>query len=152
MNGKVKVLGDDQGNIIKLSKNPEYGFVQLEQINLEFNGKGWLKKVRRVTNVHGTIDDLKLLNLKKGDALPGKIVIKEALTPFNEKDPDSDLKYAGKTGVICRFFDEPIYRQSFYTENSNELDEFVQHTNTDEIREAMIEVVVNEKEEEVLNF
>jgi hypothetical protein len=49
----------------------------------------------------------------------------------------ADLKYAGKTGVVCRFFDEPIYRQSFYTENVNEQDELIQHTNTDEIRESI---------------
>ena len=152
MNGKVKVVGDEQGNIIRLSKNPEYGFIQLEQVNLEFNGKGWLKNVRRVTNVHGTLNDLKLLNLKKGDFLPGKIVIKESLESFNQKDPTADLKYAGKTGVVCRFFDEPIYRQSFYTENMNETDELLQHTNTDEIRESLSLISIDDQVTEDVEF
>jgi predicted esterase len=32
--------------------------------------------------------------------------------------------------------DEPIYRQTFYTQNLNEPDIFIQHTNTDEIKDV----------------
>jgi hypothetical protein len=85
----------------------------------------------------GKIEDLHRLQYNKDTILPGKIVIKESLKPFNLNNPDVDLKIAGSTGVICRVDDEPIYRQTFYTTNVNEQDILVQHTNTDEIKEVM---------------
>jgi hypothetical protein len=60
----------------------------------------------------------------------------ESFQPFNQENPDRDLKIAGDTGVICRVDDEPIYRQTFYTTNENAVDELIMHTNANEIREV----------------
>ena len=37
----------------------------------------------------------------------------------------------------CVYEDQPIYRKSFFTTNLKEQDEFITHTNGDEIREAL---------------
>jgi hypothetical protein len=58
------------------------------------------------------------------------------LSPFNPDNPDRDLKLAGETGVICRYDDQPIYRQTFFTPNMSAYDTLIAHTNADEIREV----------------
>jgi hypothetical protein len=138
MSNKVTVTADKNKNIITVSpNNPEFGWLTLEQEVFEINDRGWLKSTKRTALVHGKVDDLKKAGYKEGTELPGKIVVLESLTPFNLENPDRDLKVAGKSGVICRVEDEPIYRKSFYTGNQNISDEFVAHTNVEEIRQVM---------------
>jgi hypothetical protein len=71
-----------------------------------------------------------------GQILDGKIIIKESLTPFNKKSPERDLKIAGKTGILCKVGDEPIYRKTVYNTSSNAADITIQHDNVEELREA----------------
>jgi hypothetical protein len=131
----VKVVGDDHGNVIvKSVNNPEYGYIKIEQEAPTFK-QGWLNFNRRVAIIKGKVKDLQKLNYQIGSELPGKIVIVESLRPFSN-EADRDFKIAGATGVICRVDDEPIYRQTFYTQNLNEPDIFIQHTNTDEIKDV----------------
>lgn len=138
MSNKVTVTADKNKNIITVSpNNPEFGWLTLEQEVFEINDRGWLKSTKRTALVHGKVDDLKKAGYKEGTELPGKIVVLESLTPFSLENPDRDLKVAGKSGVICRVEDEPIYRKSFYTGNQNISDEFVAHTNVEEIRQVM---------------
>jgi hypothetical protein len=137
MNGKVMVVSDDQGNVIGVSKNnPEYGYVRLKQVVTQISETGWIKPVVRHCIIKGKVNDLVTCNFTANQSLPGKIVVKESLTSFNSENPDKDLKIAGLTGVICRVDDQPIYRQTFYTQNENAFDEFIMHTNTEEIREV----------------
>jgi hypothetical protein len=137
MNTKVTVTADENGNVIGVSKNnPEYGYVRVEQTSPMVTDRGWLKISKRSSLIKGKVEDLKSLNYTAGQQLPGTIVIKESLTPFNTDNPDRDLKIAGETGVVCRIDDQPIYRQTFYTTNPNSYDELITHTNTDEIREV----------------
>ncbi len=77
------------------------------------------------------------MKLTDGYELSGQIIIKESLEPFNAEDPDRDIKFAGETGVSCKFEDQNIYRKTYYTESKNEEDELIAHTNSDEIRAAM---------------
>lgn len=134
---KVKIAGDDLGNFITISpNNPEYGWMFVEQMTNEFTN-GWLKTVKRSARIMGKVTDFELAGYKKGTELPGKIIVLESLTPFDNENPDRDLKIAGKTGVICRYDDQPIYRQTFYTTNLNSFDELIAHTNQDEIRDVM---------------
>lgn len=133
---KVKVRkADENGNVISISKNPEYGFITVEQDAIEFN-HGWLRTVNRSALVHGRVEDLKMCKYTAGSEIPGKIVIIESLVPFDNENPDRDLKLAGSTGVICRVDDQPIYRRSFFTTNMNDTDQFIAHSNADEIREV----------------
>jgi len=124
---KVTVIGDPQGNVINISENPEYGFIRLKQESVNIARGGWLKIEKRHALLHGKVDDLIKINYSIGQQLPGKIVVKESLVPFNDKNPDRDLKVAGKTGIILRVDDQPIYRQTFYTLDETERDELIQH-------------------------
>jgi len=85
----------------------------------------------------GLLTDLKELELEDLKTLPGNIVIKESTEPFNTENPDSDLKIAGSTGIICCTADgEPIYRTTFYDATGEIADELKPHSNGDAIREA----------------
>jgi len=135
---KVKVVADKNGNVVTVSpNNPEYGWIFVEQTTTQFEG-GWMKNVVRKTRINGKVDELVAAKFTAGQEIPGKIVVLESLIPFNQEEPDRDLKIAGKSGVICRYDDQPIYRQTFFTANLNSFDELINHTNKDEIREVMI--------------
>lgn len=137
MTTKVTVAADKSGNIIGVSeKNPEYGYVRVEQVVRSVNERGWLRVSKRSSLIKGKVEDLINCNYKLGEELPGKIIVVESTTPFNPENPDRDLKIAGETGVICRIDDEPIYRQTFYTPNDRAQDDLLMHTNSEEIREV----------------
>lgn len=137
MDSKVFVRADDQGNVIGVSENnPEYGYVKVQQLAMQINDQGWLRQVLRTALIKGKVEDLLKCDFKADQVIPGKIIVRESLTPFNEENPDRDLKVAGSTGVVCRVNDQPIYRQSFYTQNMNSVDELIMHTNTDEIKDV----------------
>jgi hypothetical protein len=137
MTSKVRVTADDNGNIIAVSQNPEYGYIRIEQDVCEFSVDGWLRMRTRSALVHGLMTDLQDANFTKGQELPGKIVVRESHMPFDLGNPDRNLKLAGETGVVCRVGDQPIYRQTFYTQDPTAYDEFIQHDNKQEIREVM---------------
>lgn len=132
----VKVAADDLGNVISMSQNPEFGYVRLTQ-NVSALVNGWVKTQKRSVLIAGKIEDLQLLNLKANQELPGKIVVKEQLVPFDTKNAEREIKKAGDSEVICRVDDQPIYRKTFYVTDENEQDVLIQHNNTDEIREAI---------------
>lgn len=135
---KVIVTADENGNVIGVSQNnPEYGYIRVEQQAIQINDEGWLRNVKRSALIKGKVVDLQQAEYKQGTLLPGKIVVVESLIPFNIDNPDRDLKLAGPTGVICRIDDQPIYRQTFYTQNPTACDEFISHTNREEIKEVM---------------
>src|SRR5210317_426944 len=136
-NSKVTIVADDLGNVTTLSKNnPEYGNVRVVQESVQFTN-GWMRKKEKSALIPGFVEDLQSIGWKAGETLNGQIVVKESLEPFNENDPDRDLKYAFAGGPLCVFEDQLIYRRTFYTENMNDHDEFIQHTNTEEIRGAV---------------
>ncbi len=133
----VTVSADDTGNVIHISENnPEYGYVRIESVLTEINAEGWLRTVKRSALIKGLVKDLVAYGFHKDQTLPGKIVVKESLTPFNPENPERDLKVAGSTGVVCRMDDQPIYRQTFYTQHIEAEDNLIPHTNTEEIRNA----------------
>lgn len=135
---KVKVTADKNNNVITVSpNNPEYGWIIVEQMTAVLEN-GWMKNVLRKARINGKVEDLAQAKFTAGQELPGKIVVIESTTPFNTENPDRDLKIAGKTGVICRYYDEPIYRQAVYTSNPNLVDELIPHTNAEEIREVVL--------------
>lgn len=135
---KVKVTADKNGNVIGVSQNnPEYGYIRIEQQTIQVNDQGWLKSVKRSALLKGKMTDLLESGYKNGTELPGKIVVRESLEPFNPENPDKHLKIAGATGIICRVDDQPIYRDSFYTSNPEAYDELITHNNSDEIKDVM---------------
>lgn len=135
--GKVVVTADKNGNVINVSENsPEYGYVRVEQNVTSVNDQGWLRLTKRTALIKGLMKDLLEVGFRAGQEMPGRIVIQETLTAFNPENPDRDLKIAGDTGIICRYDDQPIYRQSFYTPNENVEDTLIMHTNSHEIKEV----------------
>lgn len=138
MQNKVTIVPDDNGNVIRQSKNnEEYGYVRVTQEAVQYGVNGWVNRKVRSALILGKMDDLKEIGLGKMESLPGKIVIKESTDPFNANEPDRDLKIAGETGIICCTADgEPIYRTSFYDASGSLQDELVPHSNGQAIREA----------------
>ena len=135
----VIIVGDATGNVINISENPEFGYLRLKQETMKIGRGGWLRFENRTALIHGTVNDLMKADYRVNQKLPGKIVVSESLIPFNDKNPDRNLKVAGKTGVVLRVNDQPIYRQTFYTTEENATDELVQHDREcrNEIREVM---------------
>lgn len=136
---KVYVTADLLGNVIGQSKNEEYGYIRVEQVVPFINHDGWLKLQKRSALIKGKISDLKSMNFKEGDVLPGKIIVKEQLVPFYPEDPQRNLKMAGSTGIPCTLDDQAIYRETFYTTDESAQDQLIPHNNTEQIREVLAE-------------
>lgn len=137
MHNPVIIIPAPDGSVIRVSeKNPEYGSVRVEQEVIEFNDRGFAGSKNRVAFIRGELSFLHKMNFKGGQVLPGRIVVKETLQPIDPNNLEYGLKKASKDGPVCRVDDEPIYRNSFYTEDSKIEDEFIKHTNTAEIRLA----------------
>ena len=136
-NSKVTVQADEQNNVIRVSKNnPEFGHIRVIHNRVLFSSNGWVNNKQLSTLIQGKVEDLQELGFKSGQELDGKIITKEQLTPFNENDPDRDLKMAGDTGIVCSKDGQPIYRRTNYTADSTAQDSLVAHDNSDEIRIA----------------
>jgi hypothetical protein len=132
MNNLVTVRKEN-GATVRVSNNPEYGYVVLEQIASELKG-GWISDKTLTTIIQGKTSVLESMDLSK--PLIGKIVVLESIKPFNDKQPERDLKYAGDTGIVCMDGDNPIYRKTEFTYDTNAHSEFIKHTNGAEIRSA----------------
>lgn len=138
MQTKVYVVSDPTtGSVINISKNnSEYGYVKLQQTRTLINESGFLQITKLNAIIQAKVTLLQEMKYYGGQLLDGKIIIKESLTPFNQKSPEKDLKIAGKTGIICKIDDEPIYRKTYYSSNLNAADITLKHTNGLEIQEA----------------
>lgn len=136
MTNSVLVKADENGSVIRVSaNNSDFGWVIFAQETPTFNN-GWLKLVTRSVRQMGKVSDLERLGYRADQKLPGQIVVMESTTPFNENEPERDLKIAGTTGVVCTVNGEPIYRQVEYTRDMNRVDVLIDHDNGDEIRTA----------------
>lgn len=137
MPNQVEVLADDMGNVVRLSKNnPDYGYIKLGYNSITIGKGGWLKPRNLTSIILGNTEDLIMYSKTIGKSLPGKIVVKESLNPFNKKDPNRDLKYAGDTGVVCCVDGQPIYRKTEYVSDLSIEDTLINHDNGDDIRSA----------------
>jgi len=133
----VKITKDQFGHkVIRSKSNPEFGYIRVEEIRTNFSGK-FAGSQKRSALINGPIELLtQIVANAENDTLPGKVVITESHEPLSS-DPQKTLKIAGKTGIVCRVDDQPIYRDTFYTEDMDAKDELIQHTNKDEIQAAL---------------
>ena len=138
MNSKVVIVADaTTGAVINVSaNNPDYGYVKLQQVRTVVDDNGFLKRQVMSALIQAPVDILQEMKYQGGQILDGKIIIKESLTPFNKKNPDRDLKIAGKTGIVCTVEGSPIYRKTVYNTSSNANDITIQHDNVEELRQA----------------
>jgi hypothetical protein len=136
---KVIVTADAAGCVIGIApKNPEFGYIRVQQTRPIITDWGWVKLKTLSALIKGSIADLKALNFRSGQELPGKIVVREQTLPFDNNNTDKNIKIAGTCGIQCRYYDELIYRDTFYTTNLAAEDQLIPHTNNDEIREAQV--------------
>lgn len=136
---KVKIVADEFGNVIRVSQNnPDYGFVRVEQDAIEVSN-GWVRRKVRSSIVPGLVADLKMIGWKANQELEGKITVKESLDPIMESNLDFGVKRAGENGPVCLFEDQAIYRRTYYTLDLTDADNFIQHTNVAQIKEANAE-------------
>lgn len=133
----VVVTSDQLGNVVGISpNNPEYGYIRVEQNAKQITEGGWFRMVRRSALIKGKVEDLLAADFQAGEFIPGKIVVRESFEPINPNDTERGLKIAGDTGVICRVDDQPIYRDTVFTTDLDAQDVFIQHNNTEEIKEV----------------
>jgi len=138
MNSKVYVVADENGNVIRQSKNPEYGYVRIVQDRITINEKDWVEKKTFSALLKGKIKDLESMGIKTMRHLPGNIIVVESTEPF-DNDPTRNLKIAGETGIVlCTADGEPIYRTTKYDASGCREDVLVQHGNVEELRRARV--------------
>ena len=138
MDAKVYVVGDPTTKaVVVQSKNkPDYGYVRVVQSRSMVGADGFYRKIEVPALIHGFTSDLIHAGYYAGQELPGKVVIKEALTPFNVTEPSRDLKIAGTSEVTCTVNGQAIYRKTIYTEVASVEEVLIAHDNIDEIRAA----------------
>lgn len=145
MNSKVKVVARNGQVVVPGENNPDFGSIRVEQTRVMFVDN-WIKKKELSALIQGPTEELISLGFVHGMELPGNIYIKESTTPFRVVNAERDLKYAGKTGVVCMQDNNPIYRVTVYNSNSDE-DVLVKHTNSTQIANAQNGAVEHQEEE-----
>lgn len=138
MNSKVIVLADETTKaVVNVSQNrPDYGYIRVQQVRTMIDDNGFLRRKPVTALIPGTIEELEASGFFAGQALEGKIVIEESLEPFNQKEPERDLKVAGETGIVCTFGGLPIYRRTKMSFDPTSADTLIKHDNVEQLRAA----------------
>ena len=138
MNSKVTVLADETtGAVVNISENnPDYGYVRVQQQRTMIDDNGFLRRKSISALVPGTISELSDAAFYAGQQIDGKVVVEEALEPFNSKSPERDLKVAGETGIVCTIGGLPIYRRTMLSFDASSKDSLIKHDNVEELRAA----------------
>jgi len=132
---KVTVVASQEGVVVRPNANnpeSEYGFIRVSQAVFTMEN-GFMRKSSRSALINGKKAELAEMNLRAGQELDGKIIVKESLTPFNKENPDGDIKIAGDSGVPCTLAGQVIYRKSFYVTDDT-TDTLIAHDNGDAIK------------------
>ena len=125
---KVIVTGDQNGRVVTPA-GENFGYIRVEKSTDTFTDRGFAIKKTVSALIFGKYDVLKSFGWQDGQEIDGTIVIKESLIPFNKKNPEKDLKVAGKSNVPCTKGGRNIYRRAVYTPDANAVDELIKHDN-----------------------
>jgi hypothetical protein len=137
MSSKAVIVADaTTGSVINMSSNPEFGYVRVEQSVNQYDDNGFLRRKKLSAIISAPIGDLQEAGYYAGQLLDGKIIIQESTTPWNEKNPERDLKVAGETGIVCTVEGQPIYRRTLVSFINDAQDDLIQHDNVDQLRTA----------------
>ena len=148
MNKSVKVSANEAGQVVNISKNnPEYGYIRVSQTKTVFEN-GWARPRNLSALISGKTSDLKGLGFFAGQELRGVINVIESMEPFNEENPEKDLKVAGATGITCTLGGAPIYRKTFFTSDESVQDVLISHDNGDAVKAAYEALKEAEEKEE----
>ena len=134
MNMQVKVKANEDGSLITTSaNNTEYGWIRLEQERFVLGS--WAQNKTVSALMMGTMENLQLivnsLKLENGSTVPGQIVTKMSHEHFYE---GQGMHCYGDSGIPCLKDGQPIYRQTFYTQDLTETDELIAWNNQDDYR------------------
>lgn len=130
--------------------NPEYGYLQLSQTSIAFDGQ-FIRESKRSTLIRGKVSLLEaFVKMHKGLVVPGHLVVKEFVesavpveyaTRFlnNENLTDEEnkaplFKRAGKDGPELTVGGERILRFTLWDESGTDTDVKVLHDNGAEVR------------------
>jgi hypothetical protein len=140
MKSKVIVVGDPTTKTIitRSEGNPDYGYIKVQQSDSFIDANGFFRPRISVALIHGYVTDLQESGYYLGQELTGRIVTRESLTPFNQKNAERELKYAGKTGIVCKLNGSPIYRKTVYTDVKSIEEVLIAHDNSEEIKNALL--------------
>lgn len=123
------VTHPETGNVVTQNPNkPEYGSIRVDQEVKTFTN-GYLNRSKRVAFIGGTMEDLNEMNFREGQILPGKIVVKEQLEAFYS---GQSPKINPETNEVLTQGGQPIYRNSFYTEDLTAFDMPLTHDTVEE--------------------
>lgn len=125
---KVIVTANLDGRVITPTSE-SFGYIRVEKSTDTFTDRGFAVKKTISALIFGKLDVLKSFGWQDGQELDGTIVIKESFIPFNKKDPNKDLKVAGKSNIPCTKNGRNIYRRAVYTPDVNAADELIKHDN-----------------------
>jgi hypothetical protein len=143
MKEKVVVTSNPKTGLVvtRSDENPQWGYCRVEQERMVVDESTGILRLKKLSAlVPGTIIDLERLGWKDGQELPGHVIFREQMLPFNKKNPDQNLKIAGETGVVCKVKGEPIYRNTFWNPREDAKDTPIPHDNIEEIRLAQLEL------------
>ena len=131
---KVTAVANDAGQIVHQSKNPEFGWVRVEQ-QYSVIEKGFERDKTLSTIINGDIDKLRKKYTHAGIELEGKLVVFESLEPTNPDNLEQDIKFAGKdSGIACSIKGQPIYRVVNHTYDMDAKDVKLEHDNGPSIK------------------
>lgn len=139
MNMKVKVTANEDGSLITVSgNNSDYGWIRLQQERFVLGS--WAQNKTVSALMMGTVENLELiinsLNLKDGSEVPGQIVTKMSHEPFYE---GQGMHSYGDSGIPCLKDGQPIYRQTFYTQDLTDTDQLIDWNNQEDYRAHVAE-------------
>lgn len=124
------------GDVITVSQNnPEYGTIRVESVATTFVD-GFIRNAKRSALIRGKVEELQAIATQK--VLPGKIVVMESLQPFFA---GQEPKINPQTDEPCLLDDQPIYRQTEFTQDLTRFDVLVAHNNV--MSNAKAGVVIN---------
>jgi hypothetical protein len=146
----VSIVPNKDSNqvITAYTSNAEFGYIQLEQKSMEFQG-GWMRVAKRSCLLRAETEVLtQFVAMNKSLQLPGKIAVQEYAedkvpqeiqTRFlnTKKNPyeevvDQYIKRAGNDGPVLMTGDQRILRFSFYDPTGLVPDVFTAHDNAAE--------------------
>ena len=137
---KVQVTADEAGAVVRVSKNPEFGVIRVEETSVSHGADGWARKTTKSALIKGTVSDLKEFGYSNGQKISGQVVIVESLEPTNPSNLEQDAKIAGDSGVPCTLGGAQIYRTGLYTTNPEATDTLIAHDNSEAIKSAQAEL------------
>lgn len=115
MKRSVKVVASEAGDVIRLSKNDaSNGAIRVQETSMEVNAGGFLQAKKASALIKGKVADLQALGLRDKQEIGGKIIHKESTEPaYDGHEP----KINPETGAPVLSGGQPVYRQSFWTED-----------------------------------